>query len=200
MNDFRYAFRTLSKQRSFFVVAVVILGLGIGANTAIFSVVNAVLLKPLVYKDPESLVMVWGIHTQNPDGARPVSLLNFEDWKARNTVFEKMAGSSDGAFNLTGVGDPESLQGYRFDKDFFDLLGITPMLGRTFLAEETQAGRNQVAVLGHGLWCDRRYAAGLQSSRELRDLDADDFIDASGGGARRPAGSRCCAAQAGCDG
>lgn len=155
MNDFRYAVRSFLKSPGFFAIAVVVLALGIGANTAIFSVVNAVLLRPLIYKDTDRLVMVWGTDTKNPGGPRPVSVPTYREWQSRNTVFDKMAGSSDAVYSLTGIGDPVSVVAYRFDANFFDLLGVQPGLGRTLLPNETQAGQDRIVVLSHRLWQQR---------------------------------------------
>src|SRR6266511_6106849 len=136
MNDLRFAIRQLFKNPGFALIAVVVLALGTGANTAIFSVVNAVLLQPLPLRDADRLVMIWGFHRADADGIRPVSVPNFREWKRRNTVFEQIAASSDAVYSLTGSGDPVSIVGYRFDADFFGVLGSKPILGRTFRPEE----------------------------------------------------------------
>jgi putative ABC transport system permease protein len=150
--DIRYGIRVLIKHPGFTVVAVFALALGIGANTAIFSVVNAVLLKPLPYGEPDRLVMVWGSRPEKDMEIMPVSPADYNDWKEQNTVFEQIAASRDGQYNLTGMGDPEFLVGYRFSADFFQTAGVTPILGRTFTAEEDQPGASRVVVLSHRLW------------------------------------------------
>jgi predicted permease len=152
LRDIRHAFRVLVRQPLVTIVAVLVLAIGTGANTAIFSLINTVLLAPLPFRDADRLTMVWGFGTQEGAGARPVSVPVFREWKTRNTSFEKLASSSDGQFSLTGVGDPVGIIGYRFDGEFFDVLGVQPILGRTFLPEETVAGRHQVVVLSHRLW------------------------------------------------
>jgi predicted permease len=158
LRDLRYAARLLVSQPLVTTVAVIVLALGIGANTAIFTVINTVLLEPLPFTDADRLTMVWGVGAKEPDGVRPVSVPVFREWQARNTTFERLASSSDGVYSLTGVGDPESIIGYRFDADFFDLLGVAPALGRTFRREETVAGQHRVVVLSHRLW-QRRFGA-----------------------------------------
>ena len=155
-NDLRYAVRLQQKNPAFTIVAVIALALGIGANTAIFSVVNTVLLQPLPYKDPERLVMVWeeatkaGYPTDTPTAA------NFVDWRDQNHVFEGMAAIDDTSFNLTGSGDPERLEGRRVSADLFPLLGVEPQLGRVFTATEDQPGSERVVLLSYGLW-QRRF-------------------------------------------
>jgi putative ABC transport system permease protein len=146
--DIRYGLRVLIKHPGFTIVAVFALALGIGANTAIFSVVNAVLLQTMPYGEPDRLVMVWGAR---PDIA-PVSPADFTDWKEQNTVFEEIAASRDAQYSLTGMGDPEFIVGYRFSADFFQVAGVTPILGRTFTAEEDKPGADRVVVLSHHLW------------------------------------------------
>src|SRR5438552_9809829 len=141
--DLRYSLRLLWKSPGFAVMAVLALALGIGANTAIFSVVNAVLLKPLPYKEPDRLVMVWAKDPQKGFSTLPVSPANFADWREQNRVFEEMAASRDSIYNLTGEGEPETIIGYRFSANFFHVMGVSPMLGRTFLPEEDRPGNNR---------------------------------------------------------
>ena len=153
--DLRYGLRMLLKNPGFTAVAVLTLALGIGANTAIFSVVNTVLLRALPYKDADRLVMVWGLNRPRGFDTDQVSPLDFADWKSQNRVFESMAASTDAMYTLTGAGDPTSIIGYQFSSDYFHVLGVEPLLGRTFLPEEEQPGKNHVAVLGYPLWQSR---------------------------------------------
>lgn len=149
--DFRYALRQLRKNRSFTVVAVLMLALGIGANTAIFSVVNAVLLRPLPYKNADRLVMVW---EQNPHRGwfeNVVSAANFLDWKKQNDVFTDMAAFESNFFNLSGGSKPEEVAGERVTTNLFSVLAVQPLYGRVFLPEEEEQG-SAVAVLSYGLW------------------------------------------------
>src|SRR4029077_14249137 len=149
--DIRYALRVLAKNPGFTIVAVIALALGIGANSAIFSVVNAVLLRPLPFKNPQQLVMVWenAAHLGFPKNTP--SPPNFLDWQRQNTVFTGMAAMSERSFNLTGVGEPERLDGRRVSANLFDLLGVRPLLGRTFVADEDKPG-TKVVLISEGLW------------------------------------------------
>ena len=150
----RYAIRTLRRSPGFTIIALLTLALGIGANTAIFSFVNGVLLKPLPYRDPQGLVMVF---EKPPGGDRNgISTLNFLDWKSQNTVFEHMAAINFGGnLTLTGSGRPEEIPGVRVSASYFDIFGAQAALGRTFAPDEDQLGKNQVVVLSHRLWESR---------------------------------------------
>ncbi|HEY9284266.1 MAG TPA: ABC transporter permease [Pyrinomonadaceae bacterium] len=148
--DLRFGLRVLAKQPAFTVVAVVTLALGIGANTAIFSVVNAVLLSPLPF--PESGRLVDLNETFKPSGFGSVSVPNLRDWQQQNTVFEGIAGYGSGNFNLEGGDIPQRLQALRVEANYFDVLGLRPQLGRTFAKGEDEAGRDRVVVLSDALW------------------------------------------------
>jgi predicted permease len=158
IQDVRYALRTLCKSPGFAVIAVITLALGIGANTAIFSVVNTVLLARLPYRDPDRLVMVWGINPKQSGETSPVSPGVFSAWKSESKVFEEMAASTDDLDTITGGGDPEMVVGYDFSAEYFKVLGARPELGRTFLPEEDRPGAPNVAVLSDKLW-RRRFGA-----------------------------------------
>jgi putative ABC transport system permease protein len=149
--DLRYGLRTLLKNPGFTIVAVVALALGIGANSAIFSVVNSVLLRPLPFKSPKQLVMVWenAAHLGFPKNTP--SPPSFLDWQRQNTVFTGMAAMSERSFNLTGVGEPERLEGRRVSANLFDLLGVPALLGRTFVPDDDRPGTH-VALLSYSLW------------------------------------------------
>ena len=150
----RYAFRTLLRSPGFTTVALLTLALGIGANTAIFSFVNGVLLKPLPYQDPHSIVMVW---EKPPEGYRNgISTLNFLDWKSQNNVFQAMAAIRfGGSVTLTGAGEPVELAAASVSAPYFDIFGVRASLGRTFASDEDQAGKSQVVILSHRLWQSR---------------------------------------------
>jgi putative ABC transport system permease protein len=156
--DLRYGARMLIKQPGFALIAVVTLALGIGANTAIFSLVNAVLLRPLSYREPDRLVSVQGTNPQKGFKIDRVSPADLADWREQNSVFEQLAASRDAQYNLTGRGEPELIFGYRFSADFFQLLGVNPILGRTFLPEEDRPGSPRVVVLSQRLW-QRRFGS-----------------------------------------
>jgi predicted permease len=154
--DLRYGARTLLKNSGFTLIVVLTLGLGIGANTAIFSLVDAVLLRPLPFHDPDRLVMVWEDST-GFGGVRDNSVApaNYTDWKAQNRVFEDMVAIDGRSFNLTDEGEPERVEAYAVTANFFPLLGVEPELGRVFTGEEDQPGRNNVALISYGLWQQR---------------------------------------------
>jgi predicted permease len=155
--DVRYALRMLAKNPAFTAIAVAAVALGIGANTAIFSVVNAVLLRPLPFKHAEQLVMVWenAAHLGFPkDTPSPA---NFLDWQKQAQSFTGMAAMAERSFNLTGVGEPERVEGQRVSANLFNLLGVPAVLGRTFLAEDDRPG-SHVVLLSHSLW-QRRFGS-----------------------------------------
>jgi predicted permease len=155
--DLRYALRTLVKNPAFTSIAIVAIALGIGANSAIFSVVNSVLLRPLPFKNPEQLVMVWenAAHLGFPKNTP--SPPNFIDWQRQNTVFSGMAAMVERSFNLTGVGEPERLDGRRVSPNLFDVLGVPALLGRTFVPADDRAGTH-VVLLSYSLW-QRRFGS-----------------------------------------
>ena len=154
LQDLQYGLRMLLKHKSVTAIAVLTLALGIGANTAIFSVVNAVLLNPLPYREPDRLVAIWeNVPTHGRWRASPA---NFFDWKKQNTVFEDVVAFSGSAMTITGDGEPQQLIGARVSSGYFGVVGIQPLLGRSFAPEEHEPGKGQVVILGHGLW-KRRY-------------------------------------------
>jgi len=142
----------LRRNPSFVAVVTLTLALVIGANTAIFSVVNSVLLKPLPFKDPNRLVIIWENDTKNRATNSPVSLSDFVDWKDQTGAFEQIAAWRFLYFNLSGRDEPERVQGLTVSASFLPLLGAQVQLGRTFLPEEEQIGRDKVVVLSDALW------------------------------------------------
>ena len=152
IQDLRYAVRTLVKSPGFAVAAVLTLALGIGANTAIFSFVDTILLRPLPYDAPDRLVMVWQDERERGSIAKEwTSPPNFADWRERNATFEAMAAFTGAAFTLTGGEQAERIAGARVAGDFFDVLRVRPLLGRTLTREDEAPGAPRVAVLSHGL-------------------------------------------------
>ena len=151
MQDLRFSLRMLRKNSGFTLVALSALALGIGANTAIFSLVNAVLLRPLNYREPERLVKVWegepgeGIGLDNP------AVGNYADWRAQNQSFAGMAAVELRSYNLTGDGEPERINVFGVTANFFPLLGASPAQGRTFSADDDRPGAGRVAVISHSL-------------------------------------------------
>ena len=155
VQDIRYALRGLRKNPGFTSVAVLTLALGIGATTAIFSFVNAVVLRPLPFDNSARLVLVQPEPRMPPPGpirVRTVAPADFLEWQLRNDVFDEIAGFSGATLSLTQGGEPERLQAATVTTRFFDVLGVTPLTGRTFLTSEGEAGANQVAVIGSTLW------------------------------------------------
>jgi hypothetical protein len=150
LQDLRFAGRLIRKSPGFALAAILVLALGIGANTAIFSVVDTVLLKPLAFPQPEQLVHVW--HTP-PQSSFPgmtrfsVSPANFLDWQAQNDVFQGVSLVGGANYNLTGAGEPRSVVARRVSYNFFSILQAQPILGRTFNPDDDQPGHNFVAIL-----------------------------------------------------
>ena len=154
--DLRYAARRLRNSPGFTAVAVLTLAIGIGVNTAIFSFVDSILLKPLPYADADGIVRML---EKPPQGERNgISTLNFLDWQKDNTVFDFMAAQSGGVVTMTGGTEPVQLRSGRVGADFFTIFGMQPALGRMFLPGEDQFGRHRVAILSHVLW-ENRFAS-----------------------------------------
>ena len=156
LRDLRYGIRSLVKRPGFTVVALIALALGMGANTAIFSLVNAVLLRPLPFAEPDRLVWMWG-NIRNGSNRASVAPLDFLDYRKENKTFEEFAASFSIplALNLTGSGEPERLSATAVTGNYFQALGAKPALGRTFLLENERPGSDHVAVLSYGLWQKR---------------------------------------------
>jgi len=151
LNDFRYALRQLIKAPSFTIVAILTLALGIGACTAIFSVVNTVLLRPLDYPDPARLVIIRETNLPKfPEFS--VSPPNFIDWQKQAKSYEHLAAAASASLNLTGEGEPQRLIGVKVTAHYFDVYGVKPILGRMLLPEEDAVGENHVVVLSYGFW------------------------------------------------
>ncbi len=166
--DLRYAIRQLLKKPAFTLVAVVTLALGIGANTAIFSVVYAVLLRPLPYSDPDRIVIA--LH----DGTKPVSPADFRDWRDENTVFDEMAAASLWSPNLTGRDQPEQIRGLQATGNLFNMLGCEAALGRAFTVEEDQKSADMVVVLSDQLW-KRRFGGDPAVIGQTLTLDGQSY-------------------------
>ncbi|HXQ70399.1 MAG TPA: ABC transporter permease [Pyrinomonadaceae bacterium] len=156
LNDVRYAIRNLIKRPSFTLIAAVTLALGIGANTAIFSSVYALLLKPLPFPELDRVVAVWDSYPGKGVKRNEVSMANYLDWRAQNQSFEQLALYRWWSVNLTGIDPPERIQGFLVTANFLDTLGVKPALGRNFTEEENQPGKGAVAIITHNLW-QRRF-------------------------------------------
>jgi putative ABC transport system permease protein len=153
--DVRFALRGLLKHPGFALIAVITLALGIGANSAIFSVVNAVLLRPLPFKDPDRLMVVWERRANSGRANLPLSGHEYAAFKERSKSFEALTIFQPNGFNLTGRGDPLMVDASEVSTDYFSVLGIPPVLGRTFAQGEDQSGGAKVVILGHKLWTQR---------------------------------------------
>jgi len=155
--DFRFSLRLLRRNPGFSAAAIVVLALGIGANTAIFSVVNAVLLRPLPFDDPSRIMQVWHVP---PAKSFPgmttfaVSPANYLDWRSQSSSFEQIAAYGFRSFTVGGTERPEAVQAGSVALDFFPLLRVQPLLGRTFTPDEDQPGAGHVVVLGYNFWRD----------------------------------------------
>ena len=153
LQDLRYGVRQLLRSPGFTTIAIITLALGIGANAAIFSFVNAVLLKPLPYPHPEQIVSVW---EKRPDGgSNPISTLNFLDWQRQNRCFQFLSAITQGTVTLTGSGSPEELKVYRVSASYFKVLGLDATLGRTFAESEDEVGNDREVVLSNRIWRSR---------------------------------------------
>ena len=148
--DLRYGVRMLAKAPMFSLIAILTLALGIGANTAIFSVVNGVLLNPLPFPEPDQLVSMFQRISSFPNAS--ISYPNFLDWRKMNTTFADMAAYRSTGFNLSGIGEPERLRGEMISAGFFEILGVHPAMGRTFSADEDRLGANPTVMITEGLW------------------------------------------------
>ena len=172
LQDLRYGVKALLKTPLFTTIAIATVALGIGANTAIFSVVNAVLLRPLPYKDPGRLVSLFE-ESENGE-VNGVSLPNFVDLRDQNQVFEQMAAYRWQAFNLTSIEDPQLLDGWYVSSDFFPVLGVNPILGRTFLPEEDKADGTRVVLLSYRLW-QRQFGGEPNLIGQTVTINAQDY-------------------------
>jgi predicted permease len=156
LQDLRYSIRTLAKSPGFTAIAILTLALGIGANTALFSVVNGVLLSPLPYPQPDRLV---ALYSRTSDFAESsISYPNFLDWQRQNNSFAQLASYRQDSFNMTGAGEPQRLRTEMVGADFFPILGVQPLMGRTFTAQDDRPGAAPVVVLSGGFW-ERRFGS-----------------------------------------
>lgn len=158
LQDIRYGIRALIGRPGFTVVAILTLTLGIGINTAIFSVVDAVLLKPLPFKDPDRLVAAWKTLPEGADEQQSLSGDLFLDWKELNQTFDHMAIYAQWSFNITGGDRPDHIDGMKVSADFFSTLGTQALLGRTFFSDEDKPGKSDVVVISNQIW-QRRFGS-----------------------------------------
>jgi putative ABC transport system permease protein len=144
LQDIRYGIRMVAKSPGFAAIAILTLALGIGANTALFSVVNGVLLNPLPYRQPDRLV---AIYARNKEFSHSISYPNYLDWVRSQRSFSSLAAFREDAYNLTGMGEPERVKAEMVSADFFSVLGVNPVAGRLFRPEEDQVGAQPVALI-----------------------------------------------------
>jgi putative ABC transport system permease protein len=176
IKDIRYGLRSLLKRPGFTAIALVALALGIGANTAIFSLVNAVVLQPLPYPEPDRLVWAWGTVRDGAINRASVAPLDYLDFRNQNKTFEQLAASTTLPIsaNLTGIGDPERLTGSAVTGNYFDTFGVRPVLGRGFSLENEKTGQDQVTVLSYALW-QRRFGGDPQIVNKTLILDSKPY-------------------------
>jgi putative ABC transport system permease protein len=174
--DLRYGVRMLFKNPGFTLTAILTLALGIGVNTAIFSVINSILLRPLPYQDPKGLVQLWEISPQQKgsNDKNSASLANFVDWREQNQSFEHLAAYLARSINFTDGEQPERLQGVLVSPSFFPLLKVEPFIGRAFSPDEAQPGKHTVAILSYGLW-QRRFGADPNITEKTMQLNGTRF-------------------------
>jgi len=174
LQDLRYGARMLWKNPGFTLIAVITLSLGIGANTAIFSVIDALMLRPLPFREPDNLFQVWETDVKRGYNEMDASYPNFADWRDQNQVFEQIAIYSGGTYNLAGAAEPERIQGAIVSPAFFPLLGVKPALGRVFLPEEDHPNKVFSVVMSERLW-RRRFNSDPQIIGRTISLDTESF-------------------------
>jgi putative ABC transport system permease protein len=155
LSDLRFAFRQLLKTPGFSFLAILTLALGIGANSAIFTIVHAVFLEQLPYREADRIVAVWETNAHRPGQSNVVGPANFLRWKERTTVFQSLAGYAETRANLTGIGNPEELIAQNVTADYFAVIGVRPFLGRTFTPAENSDPKSNAVILTHELWTRR---------------------------------------------
>lgn len=173
LQDLRFGIRTLTKSPGFAIVALLTLALGIGANSAIFSVINAILLRPLAYQNPDQLVLI-NHNYQKINLKASVSAFGYTHYRDNAKSFESISAITGWAANLTGEGEPERLTGQTVTANFFDLLGVKAVMGRTFAVGEDSEGKNRVVVLSHGFW-QRRFASDKSILNKTLSLNGENY-------------------------
>ena len=174
LRDIKYSVRRLAKAPAFTIIVLVTLALGIGANTAIFSVVNTVLLRALPYRSPGALVSIEHFYPSLNSMEAPISNRGFRDYRDKTTSFESVAVETQFGANLTGSGDPERVPGVRVSGDWFHVLGVSPLYGRTLGRDDDEPGHEHVVVLSHGLWT-RLFAASPSAIGKTIELNGESY-------------------------
>src|SRR5215510_4432168 len=172
--DLRFGARMLLKHPGFTLIAVLTLALGIGANTAIFSLVQAVILRPLPFPEAGRLAQVWNANLEGDINHFAIKVRDYEEWRKHSQVFEQLAAYKVWTFTLTGSGEPEQIPGNWVTASFFSTLGVVPLLGRSFLPEEEQPGGPNVVILSYGLW-QRRFGGDRNLLNQTIPLDGKAF-------------------------
>lgn len=172
--DLHYGLRALAANRRLTLICVATLALGIGANTAVFSVVNAVMLRPLAYRDDSRLVLIHEANLREGQNRSPVSGPDFEDWRKQNTVFEDLGAFQRESFTLTGDGEPERLNGASISPGMTELLGVGPLWGRSFVGEDGKSGASQVVLVSENLW-QRRFGSDANFLGKTLTLNGQQF-------------------------
>jgi MacB-like periplasmic core domain len=175
VKDIRYGIRSLLKRPGFTAIVVVTLALGIGANSAIFSVVNAVLLRPLPYRNPDRLVMIWGNFQKLKIERMNAKAAEYEDYRSQNRIFDEVAAFDSPSFDLTGDQQAERVSGARVTANLFSMLGAQVEQGREIAPAENQTGRDNVVVVSHGLWL-RRFGGKANAVGAHLRLDDRDYL------------------------
>ena len=173
--DCLFAARMLWKQPAVTLMALIVLALGIGATTTIFSALNTVVLAPLPYKDADRLVRLWESNLSQGRPENPVSVPNFRDWQRQQSDFEQLAASELTTFNLTDFGEPQRIPALRVTSNLTPTLGVLPFIGRSFLPEEETSGRNRVALLSYGLW-QRLFGGDPSILNQNIQLDGENYL------------------------
>src|SRR3989442_742362 len=158
LRDLKFSVRSPLKRPALTIIAIVTLAIGIGANTAIFSFINALLLKPLPFPDLDRVGAVWETVPSRGVERNEVTVADYLDWRAQNKTFEQLGIYRWWSTNLTGADSPERVQGFQVTTNFLDIVGVKPVMGRGFLAEEGEPGKDAVALLTYNLW-QRRFGA-----------------------------------------
>jgi putative ABC transport system permease protein len=176
--DLRYAVRTGRKAPGFTLVALLTLALGIGANTAVFSILKAAVLDPLPFPQPDRLAQIWETNRRRDARREPISPHNFTDWRSQSRAFDEMAAYEYEAFALTGAGEPERIAVNSVTPGFFRVLGVKPVLGRDFLPEEAARSANRVVILRYETW-QRRFASDARILGHELTLDDEKYVSSA---------------------
>jgi putative ABC transport system permease protein len=174
LQDLRYAVRILRKYKGFSLAIILTAALGIGANVTIFSVIHAVILEPLPYKDPDRLVRLSESNLGQSQNESPVSVPNFQDWQRQQSSFEEVSALEFATFNLTGRGEPQRVAAARISANLVPMLGVNPALGRTFLPEEEKPGKNKVVLLSDALW-EKQFGGDRSIVDQTIQLNGDSY-------------------------